>query len=99
MAMQTHPCASSYHPVLACMPMLTDGVPPHPHPYTASVLPRFFEFTVPVACSMLDCNRRPLPPCIVMEKGESLDKWVQRNNRDMDQFTCMQVRAISFHLL
>jgi hypothetical protein len=33
-----------------------------------------------------------LPPCIVMEKGESLDRWVQRNRRDLDQFTCMQVR-------
>jgi hypothetical protein len=27
----------------------------------------------------------------VMERGESLDKWVQRNQRDMDMFTCMQV--------
>jgi hypothetical protein len=34
---------------------------------------------------------RPLPSCIMMEKGESLDRWMQRNNRAMDQFTCMQV--------
>jgi hypothetical protein len=32
-----------------------------------------------------------MPPCIVMERGESLDKWVQRNQRAMDMFTCMQV--------
>jgi hypothetical protein len=32
-----------------------------------------------------------MPPCIVMERGESLDKWVQRNKRKMDMFTCMQV--------
>ena len=49
-------------------------------------------------CSVVDRNGRPLPPCIVMEKGESLDKWVQRNNRDMDQFTCMQVRSC-LHLM
>ena len=41
----------------------------------------------------VDGNGRPMPPCIVMEKGESLDMWVQRNKRAMDVFTCMQVRA------
>jgi hypothetical protein len=38
-----------------------------------------------------DAFRRDMPPCIVMERGESLDKWVQRNQRGMDMFTCMQV--------
>jgi UDP-N-acetyl-D-mannosaminuronic acid transferase (WecB/TagA/CpsF family) len=44
--------------------------------------------------SFLDGNGRPMPPCIVMEKGESLDVWVQRNKRVMDQFTAMQVRSL-----
>lgn len=40
---------------------------------------------------VVDGNGRALPPCIVMEKGESLDRWSMRNRRGMDQFTCMQV--------
>jgi hypothetical protein len=40
----------------------------------------------------IDACGNPMPPCIVMEKGESLDRWVQRNRRAMDPFTCMQVR-------
>jgi hypothetical protein len=39
-----------------------------------------------------DAFGRSMPPCIVMERGESLDKWVQRNKRAMDTFTCMQVQ-------
>lgn len=39
----------------------------------------------------LDVNRRPMPPCIVVEKGESLDMWMQRNKLAMDMFACMQV--------
>jgi hypothetical protein len=38
-----------------------------------------------------DAFGHAMPPCIVMERGESLDKWVQRNKRKMDMFTCMQV--------
>ena len=45
-------------------------------------------------CRFVDGNGMPMPPCIVMEKGESLDRWVRRNHRDMDQFTCMQVRTL-----
>ena len=42
--------------------------------------------------AFVDGNGRAMPPCIVMEKGASLDVWVQRNKRVMDQFTAMQVR-------
>jgi hypothetical protein len=38
-----------------------------------------------------DAFGRKLPPCIVMERGGSLDLWVQRNKQAMDMFTCMQV--------
>ena len=38
-----------------------------------------------------DGNGHPLPSCIVMEKGESLDIWRKRSVRGMDTFTCMQV--------
>ena len=39
-----------------------------------------------------------MPPCIVMERGESLDMWARRNNRDMDQFTCMQVLLSCYYM-
>ena len=43
--------------------------------------------------ALLDAHGNALPPCIVMEKGESLDQWMKRNRRAMDPFTCMQVRS------
>jgi hypothetical protein len=47
--------------------------------------------------SFVDAWDSPMPPCIVMEKGESLDQWVKRNTREMDPFTCMQVRCDAAH--
>ena len=44
--------------------------------------------------AFVDATGNAMPPCIVVEKGESLDIWGQRNKRAMDPFTCMQVRAI-----
>lgn len=39
-----------------------------------------------------DALGRPLPPCIVMERGESLDIWRMRNAHDgIDVFTALQV--------
>lgn len=34
---------------------------------------------------------RAMPPCIVVERGESLDMWMQRSKQGIDPFTCMQV--------
>lgn len=33
----------------------------------------------------------PLPPCIVMEKGESLNFWSRRNKGGLDHMTALQV--------
>ena len=33
----------------------------------------------------------PLPPCIVMEKGEALDKWAARSDEGVDFVTGLQV--------
>ena len=41
--------------------------------------------------TLRDGNGYPLPSCIVMEKGESLDIWRKRSVRGLDTFTCMQV--------
>jgi hypothetical protein len=35
--------------------------------------------------SLVDANGNPLPPCIVMERGESLDLWVGRARPDSTQ--------------
>jgi hypothetical protein len=35
--------------------------------------------------SLVDANGNPLPPCIVMERGESLDLWVGRAQPDSTQ--------------
>ena len=45
---------------------------------------------------LMDAGGTALPPCIVMERGESLNLWMQRNARGMDTFTCMQVSTLHF---
>lgn len=44
-------------------------------------------------CTHVDGNGHPMPSCIIMEKGESLDLWMKRSRQHMDTFTCMQVRT------
>jgi hypothetical protein len=41
-----------------------------------------------------DAHGVPLPPCIVMEKGESLDHWAARGGDGVDRVTGLQVRVI-----
>lgn len=43
--------------------------------------------------AIVDPDGTPLPPCIVMEKGESLDVWMQRNRGGVDMVTGLQVCA------
>eukprot|EP00892_Ulva_mutabilis_P003621 jgi/Ulvmu1/1630/UM113_0007.1 len=43
------------------------------------------------ASTVVDGHGYPLPPCIVMEKGESLDVWMQRNRGGVDMITGLQV--------
>lgn len=40
-----------------------------------------------------DAHGVPLPPCIVMEKGESLDHWAARGGDGVDSVTGLQVRS------
>jgi hypothetical protein len=39
-----------------------------------------------------DARGVPLPPCIVMEKGESLDHWAARGGDGIDRVTGLQAR-------
>jgi hypothetical protein len=40
---------------------------------------------------ILDRAGNPLPPCIVMEKGEALDLWAKSTGDGLDTITSMQV--------
>jgi hypothetical protein len=55
-------------------------------------LPKLHAFVENSDGHFQDAFGRSMPPCIVMEWGESLDRWVLRNKRSMDMFTCMQVQ-------
>lgn len=39
----------------------------------------------------VDGRGNPMPPCIVMEKGEALDVWVKRGESGIDMVTGVQV--------
>jgi hypothetical protein len=54
-------------------------------------LPRFRNIIDNADGHMRDRNGRPFPPCIVMEKGESLDMWMQRKHAGVDMETGLQV--------
>jgi hypothetical protein len=56
-----------------------------------SFLPRLHALVDNRDGQFKDAFGHMMPPCIVMERGESLDMWVRRNKRKMDMFTCMQV--------
>ena len=46
------------------------------------------------AGELVDPQGRPLPPCIVLEKGESLHNWSDRAHPDL--FTSLAVRTIKY---
>jgi hypothetical protein len=43
-----------------------------------------------------DTQGRVMAPCIVMEKGEALDVWIQKSGEKMDMFTGLQARPVLF---
>ena len=56
-------------------------------------LPEVHSIIDPLDSEFLDAAGVPLPPCIVMEKGESLDKWAASCTDGLDMVTGLQVRA------
>ena len=44
--------------------------------------------------SLRDGHGRALPPCIIMEKGEALDVWIESSGEDIDLFTGLQVGTL-----
>lgn len=43
---------------------------------------------------MVDAYGGAMPPCIVMEKGESLDVWAASTGDGLDMVTGLQARSI-----
>jgi hypothetical protein len=54
-------------------------------------LPQMQLVAVGEECGLRDSAGKILPPCIVMEKGEALDVWVDNSGEEMDVFTGLQV--------
>ena len=57
----------------------------------ARFLPQVEAVCDGAAGDLVDPNGQPLPPCIVMEKGESLQEW--SNRAEPDLFTALAVRT------
>ena len=60
---------------------------------------KFLPQVEAVCDDAVDPRGRPLPPCIVMEKGESLQDW--SNRAEPDLFTSLAVRpwcAVNCHV-
>jgi hypothetical protein len=54
-------------------------------------LPEVFNIIDSAAVGFTDAHGIPMPPCIIMEKGESLDLWAARDG--VDTVTGLQVRG------
>ena len=59
----------------------------------ARFLPKVERVCDGASGELVDPRGRPLPPCIVMEKGESLQDWSERAEPDL--FTSLAVRSLS----
>ena len=46
--------------------------------------------------ALQDVHGSPMPPCIIMEKGEALDVWIDNSGEKIDLFTGLQVLC-NFH--
>jgi hypothetical protein len=58
----------------------------------ARLLPRVHAILGNEDGSHSDSAGEPLPPCIIMECGESLNLWSRRNRGGLDHMTALQVR-------
>ena len=59
----------------------------------ARFLPHVEAVCDSAATGGVDPNNAPLPPCIVMERGESLQDW--SNRAEPDRFTSLSVRRFA----
>ena len=59
-------------------------------------LPEVHSIVDPMETQFVDAAGVPLPPCIVMEKGESLDKWAASCSDGLDMVTGLQARPARY---
>ena len=55
-------------------------------------LPQMFRIAEGPDTGFRDVEGGLMPPCIVMEKGEALDVWIENSGEKIDMFTGLQVR-------
>jgi hypothetical protein len=67
------------------------------NPALRSIVPNISEICDNTDSTAIDPAGYPLPPCIVMEKGESLDVWSARAKPDV--FSAVQVGFILSHIV
>ena len=65
--------------------------------FAARFLPQVEALCDSTAKDLVDPRGRAMPPCIIMEKGESLQDW--SNRAEPDLFTALAVRSPSFRCL
>ena len=54
-------------------------------------LPQLHSIAVGEATGLRDAHGALMPPCIIMEKGEALDLWIENSGDNIDLFTGLQV--------
>ena len=54
-------------------------------------LPQLHSILEDDAVGLKDANGTQMPPCIIMEKGEALDIWIEKSGDNMDLFAGLQV--------
>lgn len=67
------------------------------HTTLGQFLPHVNASCPEAACSIRDPSGRPLPSCMVMERGEALDIWMER--AQPDKYMAFSVRLHHVHLL
>ena len=55
-------------------------------------LPQLQSIAEGEATGLRDAYGALMPPCVVMEKGEALDVWIENSGDNIDFFTGLQVR-------
>ena len=57
-------------------------------------LPQLHSIAEGEGSGLRDASGALMPPCIIMEKGEALDVWIESSGDEIDLFTGLQVRSL-----
>ena len=59
-------------------------------------LPQLHAIAEGEESGLRDAHGTLMPPCIIMEKGEALDVWIENSGDSIDLFTGLQVRPLMY---